>query len=172
MSITRKIIEVGLSIRAENGIKVRQPLENLQFTIHNLRLEENLAGLIKDEVNVKKIEIMEKIKANNDTKIKEDDNIKVALNIEITPELKLEGQMRELIRHIQQARKEADFQVDDRIKVWHKGGNDIINAFKEIITKEVLATEIKEYDGSAEADYNKKVKVDGEEIEIWVEKSF
>jgi isoleucyl-tRNA synthetase len=41
----------------------------------------------------------------------------IAMDNNITEELKIEGYARDLVRQIQEARKEADYQVDDRIKV-------------------------------------------------------
>ena len=43
--------------------------------------------------------------------------MKIGLNVEIDEELALEGQMRELVRHIQNARKKAGFDVENRIKL-------------------------------------------------------
>lgn len=165
MEITRKIIELGLSLRAENGIKVRQPLSKLRFT--NYDLQKELIDLIKDEVNVKKVELEDKLE--KDLKIKEEKDLKVGLDIEITPQLRLEGQMRELVRHIQQARKEADFQVEDRIEVYYQGGERIFDEFQREIAAEVLAEKLGEYKDQ-ESDFNKKIKIDDKEIEIWLKK--
>jgi len=41
----------------------------------------------------------------------------IAMNLEITPELALEGYARDIVRHIQDARKEAQYKVDDRITI-------------------------------------------------------
>jgi isoleucyl-tRNA synthetase len=169
MEITRRIIELGLSLRAESGIKVRQPLGNLQFT--NNDLEEELLNLIKEEVNVKQIVKDKKPEKNEIIKTKEDKDLIVGLDIEITPELALEGQMRDLVRHIQQTRKEAGFQVDDHIKLYHKGGEKIFIKFGKEIGDEVLADEISLADKKPKKfDLDKKIKVGEEEIEIWLKK--
>ena len=39
------------------------------------------------------------------------------MNLDITPELELEGYARDLVRQIQESRKEADYDVDDRISI-------------------------------------------------------
>jgi isoleucyl-tRNA synthetase len=41
----------------------------------------------------------------------------IAMDSNITPELKNEGYIRDIVRHIQESRKEADYKVDDRIQV-------------------------------------------------------
>ena len=53
MKVTRKAIEIGFSIRAEKGIKVRQPLANAFIDIKDVKLEKQFLELIIDELNVK-----------------------------------------------------------------------------------------------------------------------
>ena len=71
--------------------------------------------------------------------------ITLALNTEITPELKNEGYARELINRIQNIRKERDFNVADRIGVKISCGDNLRNSFVEcesIIKAETLAVSI------------------------------
>jgi isoleucyl-tRNA synthetase/broad specificity phosphatase PhoE len=66
----------------------------------------------------------------------------VALDTTITEDLKLEGYARDLIRLIQDMRKEADYQVTDRITLsiaW-EGSEQILSQFGEMITSETLST--------------------------------
>ncbi|MCK5081020.1 MAG: class I tRNA ligase family protein, partial [Candidatus Moranbacteria bacterium] len=53
MERVRKIIETGLSLRAENGIKVRQPLSRL--IVESEKVNQELENLLKEEVNVKEV---------------------------------------------------------------------------------------------------------------------
>jgi len=65
----------------------------------------------------------------------------VAIDTTITEDLKLEGYARDLVRHIQESRKDANFNVDDRIQIsisWDMIGN-ILSKFKEYIEKETLS---------------------------------
>jgi isoleucyl-tRNA synthetase len=66
----------------------------------------------------------------------------IAMNNEITEELKIEWYARDLVRQIQEARKEADYQVDDRIEVefiWNDIIHKILENFKEYIQNETLS---------------------------------
>lgn len=71
------------------------------------------------------------------------DGFACALDTNLTPELLLEGAARDLIRQIQELRKGADFALTDRIKVTFAAEHaDAVNAFKDRIAEEVLATEL------------------------------
>jgi len=64
----------------------------------------------------------------------------IAMNLEVTPELELEGYARDIVRHIQEARKEAGYEVDDRISINIKTEKlDAILASYDI-EKETLST--------------------------------
>jgi len=66
----------------------------------------------------------------------------VVLDLEITPELKREGYARELIRAVQEMRKQAGFEVSDRIALYVDGDGalgEALDAFEEKIRAEVLA---------------------------------
>lgn len=69
----------------------------------------------------------------------------VALDITITPGLKAEGLARELVNRIQNMRKEKDYNVTDKIKVYisqHQDLNQAIDLFSSHIKAEVLAEEL------------------------------
>jgi isoleucyl-tRNA synthetase len=168
MATTRKIIEMGLSLRAENGIKVRQPLSDL--AIDGVVLEDDFLRLIKEEVNVKNI-LVQDFKEDN-LQWKKDKNFKVGLNTFINSDLKLEGEMRGLIREVQQARKEAGFEVSDRIKLLFQGGEKIFDAYRDLIAREVLAEKISNFAGesSVELDIEKEIKIGNETIKIGLKK--
>jgi len=124
MSETRNIITIALQLRAKNSIKVRQPLAELK--IMEQGLNDEFLEIIKEEVNVKKV--------IQDEKFKE-----IKLNTKITADLKLEGQAREIVRYIQEMRKEAGYEVDDHIKVGYIGAEDVFARFGKLIIKETLA---------------------------------
>jgi isoleucyl-tRNA synthetase len=66
----------------------------------------------------------------------------IALDTAVTPELALEGQARDLIREIQDMRKEADLHIADRIKLAIQGGEPILAAHADYIKAETLCVGI------------------------------
>ncbi len=123
METVRKIVEVALAVRAENGVKVRQPLAELSYKIEAKRapLGAEMLAIIKDEVNVKDVHLDEEIliTAENNPKYRfiNGGGVIASLNTEITPLLKEEGEVRDLIRMIQDLRKKAGLSPSDRISV-------------------------------------------------------
>ena len=91
---TRNIVSLLLEIRSTAGIKVRQPLASAKAPI-NLIFPE----LIKDEINVKEV---------IDSEVLE-------IDTNLTPELLEEGRVRELIRSIQDMRKEKNLSPQDKM---------------------------------------------------------
>lgn len=66
----------------------------------------------------------------------------VALDLEITENLRIEGQARELVKHIQTFRKESGFEITDRINITIEDSDvakNIISNFKDYISTQVLA---------------------------------
>lgn len=212
IEISQKITSLILRIRKLEGIKVRQPLAKVIIPALSQEFKENLhkvEEVIKSEVNIKEIEIIDKdsniikksakpnfkalgpkvggdmksvsaiifqldgneiskiengevisINANGNSynltiedveiitadipgwQILTDGNYTVALDLEITEELKQEGIARELVNKIQNLRKQKDFEVTDKIKVniqSHPYIAETINTYKEYICGEILA---------------------------------
>ncbi|MFA5994418.1 MAG: isoleucine--tRNA ligase [Parcubacteria group bacterium] len=137
MQAVREIVNVGLQLRAKSAIKVRQPLSELH--IKNEQLGGELLEIIKEEVNVKQIVCTAASVVGEDEIVWDAERV-VGLNTQISPELKLEGQAREIIRYIQEMRKAAGYEVDDRIEVGYDGPEEVFSKFGEMIQKEVLAT--------------------------------
>ena len=100
----------------------------------------------------------------------QDNEVTVVLEIKLTPELIEEGFVNELISKVQTMRKEADFQVMDRILVYAKGNEKIekiLSAHKEEIESAVLANDI--VLGSTSG-YEKEWNINGEKVTMAVEK--
>ena len=152
MAKTREIITAGLAERmkkteSEAQIKVRQPLAKLVYA--GERLDDFYEQIIMEEVNVKSVEHGEAL----------------ALDKTLTPELLEEGKIRELIRFVQAARKKAELNVDDRIKLMVS--MEVPEAYREMLMNEVLAEELVHEGNFA---YDEIVKVQGENIAISLEK--
>ena len=100
----------------------------------------------------------------------QDNDVTVVLEIKLTPELIEEGFVNELISKVQTMRKEADFQVMDRIVVYAKGNEkieQILSAHKEEIESAVLANDIVLDSTSG---YEKDWSINGEKVTMAVEK--
>jgi len=133
-----------LAIRAINGIKVRQPLSQVKLKIKNkkLKIRKELLELIKDETNIKKIEFTDKIKEGANWKINDYQDIQIALDIEITPELKKEGDIREIIRNIQELRKLANLTPSHKAILSYSGSDYLLKEFEALIKEECLLKHI------------------------------
>ncbi len=124
MEKVRETVSEALKQRADEGIKVRQPLSRLDVPEE---VPEYLFYLIQEEVNVKEVVYGKD----------------VVLHTEITEKLKKEGEEREVIRCIQSLRKEAGLTPKDKIKIFHKGDIDLTN--KDNLMKETISKEMCEH---------------------------
>ncbi len=118
MVYVREICEQGNMIRKTNNISTRQPL--FKATINSSRkieLSEDLLSIIKNELNVKTVETINLGVSNKDIGVS-NSNLSVVLDTNITPELKDEGDSRDLIRQIQSLRKENQLDLKDKIKIF------------------------------------------------------
>lgn len=206
----RNIIAIGLKLRNESAVKVRQPLSVLY--LDNKSFNENVRqyeDIIKSELNVKELKVIENFdelkdeymslnfknagmqfkgdvnkvkdllenvkddkklidefkttgklnldvytldkdlivlnyKEKDTVRIATENNLTVGLNIEITKELKEEGLLRDIIRECQVFRKNAGYNVSDRINIEFITDNEeiknVINDNKNVIESELLAT--------------------------------
>ena len=169
MEQVRKIVELGLSLRSENGIKVRQPLGS--FMVHGLELTDGLKQIISEELNVKEVKDN---KMGDNWVEKEDGGLKVALNIEITDELKKEGLVREIVRTINQIRKEQKLTIEDEVVVEYHTDDELLSTvfekYSEEIKKSVLARELHEEKIKLDESDAEEKKVDGIAVLLSVKK--
>jgi isoleucyl-tRNA synthetase len=160
MAQVREVITQGLAQRAGAGIKARQPLKGVKAWT-GVELKPELLEIIKEELNVKTV----------DHQVSKEAEVKAEMDLEITDELKQEGTARELIRFIQNARKNAGLNVDDRISLSVETDSDEIQSafdkFKDEIFRETLTT------GELKGDprYSEEVKLDGQAAEINISKN-
>jgi isoleucyl-tRNA synthetase len=157
MSQVRNIISEGLQLRAKSKIKVRQPLHKV--AIKSEVSSGELLSVIKEELNVKEVVINKEMEGE------------VSLDTEITPELKLEGIAREIIRSIQAMRKEAGYEVDNRIYVGYNGLSDVFEnpELGSLIAKETLANGILRGMVS-EPDLVKEFSIEGRDVAISIKR--
>lgn len=170
MNALRAAVNDGLSKRASEGIKVRQPLASVKLvnTISQdapAEVAQFLIDIAKDELNVKSVEIVTDSES-------ESAQPSVVYDLTITPELKREGLMREIVRHVQSARKQAGLQIDDRIVLSISSDDSeisqAVDAFADVIKAETLAVEL-----NSAADESEKydAKIEGKLVEISLKKA-
>ena len=103
--------------------------------------------------------------------VSEDDNgITVVLDTNLSEELLEEGFVREIISKVQTMRKEADFEVMDKIVITYEGSEKAETVFAknaDEIGAETLALEVKK---ATPAGYAKEWKINGEAVTLGVEK--
>jgi isoleucyl-tRNA synthetase len=107
MAFVRRIAELGHAKRKEKGVAVKQPLAHLLVTTSDSspKVWEDLHGVIKDELNVKAVEFKKGKQESAD------------LDFNITEELKQEGEVRVLVRKIQEERKKLGTALDEKVVV-------------------------------------------------------
>jgi isoleucyl-tRNA synthetase len=153
MAQARGYINQGLAQRAEAGVKVRQPLASVKLP----KIDRRLEPIVADELNVREVKSGGK---------------EVAIDTKITPELKTEGIMRDLVRSIQSARKQAGLQVDDRIALSvatkSKEVKKALSEHKDTIMQETLALKL---DDTGAKGHKSVAKIEGEEVEITLAKT-
>ncbi len=154
MALLRDLITEGLDKRT---VKVRQPLA--RATIKVTVLTEPYLEILKDELNVKEVLIDSSQEEN------------IILDLEITPELKLEGEAREIIRALQEGRKKAQFNVEDRIALGYRGKEKVFEAHQEEIAREVLAEGGVENTALENSEYTETVTIEGEEFTFWLKRN-
>ena len=100
-----------------------------------------------------------------------DNYVTVVLDTNLTPELLEEGFVREIVSKIQTMRKEADFEVMDRITVSYESSakiKDVFEANKDVIAGEVLADEIV---CGVSGTHTKEWNINGEKVTLSVNKN-
>lgn len=104
--------------------------------------------------------------------VADEGDVQVALSTELTPELKREGMARDFVRHVQQLRKEANLEIQDRIRIGYRPGDEesavAIDEWNEFIRTETLA------DALAPADdvpaTAKTVTIGEVKLPVWIER--
>jgi len=154
MQKARDLVSLALKARMSSGIKVRQPLALLKI---KTKLGNEYLELIKGEVNVKEV-VYEKNLKNN-----------IELDTKLTPELKKEGQLRELIRRIQDLRKKKGLNPKQKVTLVinaNENGETLIKKFENEIKKVTSLEEIKFNDVAR----GEEIKIDDLQFEIAIQK--
>ncbi|MBI3633609.1 MAG: class I tRNA ligase family protein [Candidatus Vogelbacteria bacterium] len=156
MQSVRDIVSAALDERKTLAIPVRQPLAGLKIKSIELQDRQDLLALIKDEVNVKEVVFDDKI------------GKEVELDVDITPELKEEGNLRELTRALQDMRKKINLLPSQKVELTIYGSDieqKFLEKFAEDIRKAVNLSHIK-----FEAGMGEEIKVGGMIFTAWIVK--
>jgi isoleucyl-tRNA synthetase len=157
MAFARGYIVEGLSQRAEAKIKVRQPLQSVAIKASK-QLSEDLKIIIMDELNVKKVMLVNSGK-------------NVELDTTMTESLKLEGLARDIIRQIQETRKKAGLDVSDRIFTQLITSDDLVNKAIKKHIKEINAETLTVDGNITKPIIENLVKIDGLDLSISIQKT-
>ena len=190
MARTRELINAGISLRMkkdgqQDSIKIRQPLQQAWYA--GEKLDDYYQQIMADELNVKNIghlsDLAEHLAARGDTEVLSKPESWIDIDKTITPELKREGLMREVIRHVQSARKKAGLQVDDRITLQLMvpegqtgadltAGVDTAEQLRQAINEhaETIAHETLAHFGEA-TEYVAEVAIEGQPLQITLQKA-
>ena len=166
MELAKTVIQLGRSARNKAGIKIRQPLNTMACYTKGHNNREKLAmaaDLIKEELNLKNLVVnnLTLTKSADVVVSSEDRYTLVGLDTIITPELKIEGLSRELIRSIQDLRKTSGYTVEQNINLQYYSKDNLINA---AIIK--LGSHIKQETLTTQINFNPALKETAEPIDI------
>lgn len=156
MAEVREAASAALAKRAELGIKVRQPLAELRIQNEDLAGEKELLEILKDEINVKKISFNPNLKE------------KIDFDTRITPALREEGRIRELLRLVQDLRQASNCQPKDKIILLLELPADllpVVQRNEKLLKNEVNAKAI-EYRRSVK--FTAELATKFEDQEIWL----
>jgi isoleucyl-tRNA synthetase len=159
MDQTREVVKKSLEVRDKSKIPVRQVLNELK--VKGISIENDYLDIIAEAINVKKVT----------TQTSDESEILVELDTEITPELKLEGIARNLIRNLNNYRKKLNLSTKNRIDLYIETCDTIIlealENYEEKIKKMIQAdTIVKNLKGKQDL---KKFKIDNNVVEVYIE---
>jgi isoleucyl-tRNA synthetase len=103
--------------------------------------------------------------------VESDGDVTVALDTQLTEELVAEGNAREFVNRLQNLRKEAGFEVTDRIAIHFSASpvmSQTLHRMKAYIAAETLAVQFD--DGFTDGEHAATVEVNGEEIRVRIER--
>ena len=132
--------ELGPKMKAAASIIMTLSSEQIQSILEGTKLTIDVDGT-SVELNEEKV-IVERLEKDG-LKVLNDGTLTVGLDSKITDELKKEGYVRDLVRGIQNLRKESGLNVTDRIKLTVSGDDELKSAFQmfeTFVAGEVLAS--------------------------------
>jgi len=186
VELAMKISSLSRAARAKAGIKVRQPLDKAVVGVETegeKKALENLATEVMEEINVKQLVILSEAKEREESRchrdmpdysVTNDARYWVAISTELTPELIAEGVSRELVRHLQNMRRNAKFDITDHIITYYQTKEplikQVINTFADYIKQETLSQEL--IDGLLpDRAHGEKHRISNSEVSLAIKKA-
>ncbi|MFO7995727.1 MAG: class I tRNA ligase family protein, partial [Dehalococcoidia bacterium] len=184
VELAMKISSLGRAARAKAGIKVRQPLGKAVVRVETEGEKEALASLaaeVMEEINVKQLILSSAAEKEGESSsnmpeysVAEDARYWVAVSTELTPELIGEGVSRELVRHLQNMRRNAKFDITDHIITYYRTDEplvrQVISTFAGYIKQETLSDEL--IDGlPPDGAHGEKQRVLNSEVSLAIKKT-
>ncbi|MDP3731283.1 MAG: class I tRNA ligase family protein [bacterium] len=133
MALAKQVVNTGLAFRKKHNIKVRQPLQQFSSSVvAGIIAHPEIMELIKDELNVKAVVIGQD-----------------ELDLNLDDALRYEGWAREMVRQIQDMRKEAGYKFSDKVVMhWHTDDLELKKAmieWEEFIKQNSLLKEFSQH---------------------------
>ncbi|MFW6250775.1 MAG: class I tRNA ligase family protein, partial [Alkalispirochaetaceae bacterium] len=128
----------------------------------NLDLDNRTVDITSESIEIQRME-------KHNLKVLNEGSLTVALDPEITEELRKEGVIRDVIRLVQNLRKESGLEVSDRIALYVEGGPEVdgaVESFEDYLANETLAEKV--YRKSA--DGAESYEIAGENVRVTVER--
>jgi len=184
VELAMKISSLGRAARAKAGIKVRQPLDKAVVGVETegeKKALKNLATEVMEEINVKQFVVLSEAEEREefaslmpDYIVANDARYWVAISTELTPELIAEGVSRELVRHLQNMRRNAKFDITDHIITYYQTKEplitQVIDTFADYIKQETLSQEL--IDGSpTDGAYSEQHRISNSEVSLAIKKT-
>jgi len=158
VELAMRISSLGRAARARAGIKVRQPLQEAIVRVETdgeKRALKRLSEEVIEEINVKQLvvvigaeerDLLQDDSDMPDHSVANDVRYRVAICTRLTPELVAEGVSRELVRHLQNMRRSAGFDITDQIVTYYQTEEpvlrQVIDDFTGYIKQETLSHEL------------------------------
>jgi isoleucyl-tRNA synthetase len=168
MSAVREWVDAGFRLRDSAQLKVRQPLSVVMIA-SKVNLADWMKEILQTELNVKTADSVKVIPSNDYILVENQTSWAIGIDSQLTPELKEEGLVRELIRNLQMVRKKARLSLEQHIRI----ELDISSDLKQIFEKHfdtikepvgISSYEVTYLDEKAEGVYEQKVE--GEKIRV------
>ncbi len=173
--LAMKLSSLGRAARSSAAIKVRQPLPVALVKLAS-KLETEALGRIApqllEELNIKDARAVDSVEELDAAQyaVSSDGGYGVAVPRAIPPELLAEGLAREIVHRLQTMRKNAGFEIADRIATYYRGDDyvaQVMTGYADYIQRETLST-VLSGEAPPQGAYQEEFKLDKHPVSLWV----